>query len=359
MAFTTDRIILLIFGITFVIGGIDFLLGNKFGCGKKFHEGLQTFAPLFLTMAGFIVLTPVLVKVLAPVIVPVFEKMGMDPGVFSGIILACDNGAYTLAQELGKAPEAAGFGGILLGSMLGANVVSIPLVLQLLSKGDQKIFFKGFIFGIITVPVGLIAGGLAAGYPFKFIISQIPLLVILSVATVILFLKVPELLIKFLSVFAKSMEIIAVAGLMIAVFLYLSGFSLPGIISIQEPIKIVGSIVIVLPGVYVFTDLLSRGLKKVLPVIGRILKINNIAIIGFLTTVANAVPTLIMMKDMDDRGKFLNCAFIVSGAYMLGDHLAFCGAVVPELIVPLIVTKLTSGAAAVLTALIYLRKHSL
>ena len=93
--------------------------------------------------------------------------------------------------------------------------------------------------------------------------------------------------------------------------------------------------------------------------IGRILKINNIAIIGFLTTVANAVPTLIMMKDMDDRGKFLNCAFIVSGAYMLGDHLAFCGAVVPELIIPLIVTKLTAGAAAVLTALIYLRKHSL
>ena len=107
MVFTADRIILLIFGITFVLGGIDFLLGNKFGCGKKFHEGLQTFAPLFLTMAGFIVLTPVIVRIISPVIVPLFQKMGMDPGVFPGIILACDNGAYTLSQELGKAPQAA------------------------------------------------------------------------------------------------------------------------------------------------------------------------------------------------------------------------------------------------------------
>ena len=359
MVFTADRIILLIFGITFVLGGIDFLLGNKFGCGKKFHEGLQTFAPLFLTMAGFIVLTPVIVRIISPIVVPLFQKMGMDPGVFPGIILACDNGAYTLSQELGKAPQAAGFGGILLGSMLGANVVSIPLVLQLLAKGDQKIFFKGFIFGISTVPIGLIAGGLAAGYPLKFILSQIPLLVILSVVTVILFLTVPDFLIRFLAVFAKSMEVVAIIGLMIAVFLYLSGFSLPGIVSILEPVKIVGSIVIVLPGVYVFTDLLSRGLKNILPLIGRSLKINNIAIIGFLTTIANAVPTMLMMKDMDDRGKFLNCAFLVSGAYMLGDHLAFCGAVVPEMIVPLIVTKLTAGVTAVIAALIYLRKRSI
>ena len=358
MTFTTDRIILMIFGITFVLGGIDFMLGNKFGFGKKFHEGLQTFAPLMLTMAGFIVLTPVLVKILAPLNV-IFQKIGMDPGVFSGIILACDNGAYPLAQEIGNSPYSAGFGGILLGSLIGANFVSIPLVLQLLSRGDQKIFFKGFIFGVSTVPLGLIAGGLTAGYPLKFIFSQIPILVILSIATVVLFLRFPEFMVKALSLFAKSMEIVAVSGLIVAVFLYLSGFSVPGLVSIQEPIKIVGSIVVVLPGVYVFTDLLGKGLKNFLPKIGKILNINNIAIIGFLTTAANAVPTLIMMKDMDERGKFLNATFLVACAYMLGDHLAFCGAVIPEMIVPLIVTKLTTGITAVIAALIYLRKRSL
>ena len=168
-----------------------------------------------------------------------------------------------------------------------------------------------------------------------------------------------EFMVKALSFFARGMEIIAISGLILAVFLYLSGFSIPGLVSIQEPIKIVGSIVVVLPGVYVFTDLLGRSLKNFLPKIGKSLNINNIAIIGFLTTAANAVPTLIMMKDMDERGKFLNATFLVSCAYMLGDHLAFCGAVIPEMIMPLIVTKLTTGITAVIAALLYLRKRTL
>ena len=111
-----DRIILSVFGIMFVVGAFDYLRGNKNGLGKKFFEGLQTFAPLMLAMAGFIVLTDLLAKLLTPVISPVFSAVGADPGLFSGIILACDNGAYPLAEKLGTTPYSAGFGGILLGA---------------------------------------------------------------------------------------------------------------------------------------------------------------------------------------------------------------------------------------------------
>ena len=70
---------------------------------------------------------------------------------------------------------------------------------------------------------------------------------------------------------------------------------------------------------------------------------------------ANAIPSLIMIKDMDRRGKLLNGAFMTCAAYMLGDHLAFCGATAPKLLVPLLVTKFAAGAAAFLLALFYLK----
>ena len=41
------------------------------------------------------------------------------------------------------------------------------------------------------------------------------------------------------------------------------------------------------------------------------------------------------------------------------EHCVMCGAVIPEMIVPLIVTKLTTGITAVIAALIYLRKRAL
>ena len=64
--FTPERILLMIFGLTFAVGAADYFCGGKLKLGKKFVEGLQTFAPLFLTMAGFLVLSPWLAKVLAP-----------------------------------------------------------------------------------------------------------------------------------------------------------------------------------------------------------------------------------------------------------------------------------------------------
>ena len=80
------------------------------------------------------------------------------------------------------------------------------------------------------------------------------------------------------------------------------------------------------------------------------LKINEVAVLGFITTLAYAIPTLAMIKDMNPRGKMLHCAFLASGEFILGDHLAYCSAVVPELVLPLLATKFTGAVCAVLIA---------
>ena len=350
-----DRIILSIFAIMFIVGAFDYLRGDKYGLGKKFFEGLQTFAPLMLAMAGFIVLTDLLAKILTPVISPVFTAMGADPGLFSGIILACDNGAYPLAAKLGTAPYSAGFGGMLLGALLGVNISSIPLVMQFVRKEDRPLFFKGSVCAVITIPAGLLAGGLAAGYPLTFIAWQLPPLVIISILFAVMLKYIPDILTTGLNIFAKCMEILSVAAFSAAVFAELSGTKIPGFISVLESVKIVGAIAIVLPGVYVFTELFQRIMKKPLSSGAKVLHVNESSVTGLITVLANAIPTLVMIKDMDKRGKLINGAFVTSAAYMLGDHLAFCGATAPKLLVPLLVTKFTAGTASILLALFYLK----
>ncbi len=53
---------------------------------------------------------------------------------------------------------------------------------------------------------------------------------------------------------------------------------------------------------------------------------------------------------MDRKGKILNAAFAASGAFVFGDHLAFTSAVNPEMVLPIIVSKLTGGISALLLA---------
>ncbi len=351
-----NRIILTVAAVMFALGALDYLLGNRWGFGKKFTEGFQTFTPLFLTMAGFIILSPVLARAIAPVVSPLFECIGADPGLFPGIILACDNGAYPLAQSLCRDPQGAKFGGLLLGSVLGANVISIPIALQLLSPSDREFYFQGLIFGIITIPFGLLAGGLAAGFRLVFILRQLPPLIVLSLLLTAVLLRYPRVLIRILAVFAKTMEVLSIAGLTAAIVTELSGFRLSCLVPLEEAVKIVGAIVLILPGTYIFIEIVTRLFRKILPAAADTLKINESAVIGFLTTAANAIPTLALMKNMDARGKLLNCAFLSSGAYVLGDHLAFCGTVAPEMLFPLVVTKFTAGIAAVIAALMYLQK---
>ena len=72
-------ILFLIFAVFAVLGGVDYVLSNRFGIGKSFEQGLMTMGPLALAMTGMIVLAPVLADVLAPVVLPVFNRMGVDP----------------------------------------------------------------------------------------------------------------------------------------------------------------------------------------------------------------------------------------------------------------------------------------
>ena len=340
------------------------------GSGGQFEEGFMAMGALGLAMVGMTALAPVLAHVLGPVIIPVYEMLGANPSMFAGTLLACDMGGFFLAKELAGGDVAAWlYSGLILGSMMGPTIVfSIPVAL-------------GVLAGIVTIPIGCIAGGLVAmysgvqinGQPVEFtfaliLMNMIP--VIIVAILVALGLKfIPEKMINGFQIFAKFLVALITLGLAAAVVKFLLGWELiPGLDPIfmapgdkpgevMRAIEVIGSISCVLLGAYPMVLLLTRWFEKPLMSVGKVLNMNNIAAAGMVATLANNIPMFGMMKQMDTRGKVINCAFSVSAAFALGDHLGFAAANMNAMIFPMIVGKLIGGVTAIGVAMMLVPKE--
>ena len=342
-----------------VLGALDRVFGNKFGIGKQFEEGILAMGALALAMVGIIVLAPVLANLLQPVVVPVYRFLGADPAMFAGTILACDMGGGALAQAMTDDPQAALFGGVLCGSMLGATIVfTIPVALGILREEDKPFLAKGILAGIVTIPVGLLAGGLVAGFSLGMILRNLIPIVLFAVLIALGLWKAEKWMIKGFSIFGKGILALITLGLAVSIFQTLTGWELiRGLAPIEEGFQTVGAIAIVLAGafplVYVVTKLLRRPLGK----LGKRIGIGDTAAGGLIATLANSIATFGMVKEMDDRGKVVNIAFAVSAAFVFGDHLGFAAGFSPEVLPAMIVAKLTGGISAVAVALWMTKKN--
>ena len=169
-----------------VLGAIDRIIGSRFGLGEKFEEGILAMGSLALAMVGIIAIAPVLANLLKPVVVPVYGFLGADPAMFAGTILACDMGAGPLANALTEDAQAAALGGVLCGSMLGATIVfSIPVALGILKEEDRPALAKGVLAGLVTIPIGLLVGGLVAGIPVvKVLRNLVPIVLIAALIAI-------------------------------------------------------------------------------------------------------------------------------------------------------------------------------
>ena len=340
-------------GLFAVLGALDRIFGNRYGLGREFENGIQTMGSLMLAMAGIVTLAPVLAAALKPVVVPVFRFLGADPAMFAGSILACDMGGGALAKELTEDPRAAALGGVITGAMLGATVVfTIPVALGTLRQEDRPAMAKGILCGVVTIPVGILVGGLTAGFPLLMVLKNlIPIVVIAGLIAFGLW-KSEEAMIRGFTAFGQFVVILSGLGLAAGILQSLTGFQiLPGMAPISTAIETVGAIAVVLAGAFPLVFVLTKVLKKPLSALGRKLKINETAAAGLIATLANSIATFSLVRDMDERGKVLNIAFAVSGAFVFGDHLGFAAGFAPEMVIPLILGKLAGGVAALVLAL--------
>lgn len=342
-----------------VLGALDRIFGNRFGLGAEFENGILAMGSLALAMAGVICLAPVLANLLKPVVVPVYRLLGADPAMFAGTILACDMGGGALAQELTADAQAAGLGGVITGSMLGATIVfTIPVAMGILPEEDRPALAQGILCGIVTIPVGVLAGGLVAGYPVGMVLKNLIPIVLIAALIALGLWRAEKWMIRGFAVFGKLVVVVITVGLAAAIVEALTGFALiPGMVPISESFQTVGTIAIVLAGAFPLVFLLTKLLKKPLTALGRVLGINETAAAGLIASLANSIATFGMVKDMDRRGKVVNIAFAVSAAFVFGDHLGFTAGFAPELLPAVIVGKLAGGITAVGAAMAVTRKR--
>ncbi len=354
-----NEVIIYIMVIFMVLGAVDRILGNRFGLGEPFEEGILAMGSLALSMIGIITLAPVLAHLLRPVVVPLFALVGADPAVFAGTILANDMGGASLAMELAQSQQAGRFGGLIVGAMLGPTIVfTIPVALGIIRAEDRPALARGVLAGIITIPVGSFVGGLVAGFDVLMVLRNlIPIVVIALLIAVGLFL-VPNGMVKGFQVFGKIIVILITVGLALAIFQTLTGVTLVrGLTPLQEGFQTVGSIAIVLAGAFPLVHVITKVFRKPLLKLGGLLGMNDKAAAGLVATLANNIPMFGMLHEMDERGKVINVAFAVSAAFVFGDHLGFTAGFDETMIFPMIVGKLVGGVTAVAVAMVLTRKE--
>ena len=335
------------------LGAVDRIFGNRWGLGKEFEEGILAMGSLALAMVGIVSLAPVLANLLKPVVVPIYSFLGADPAMFAGTILASDMGGGALAQQMTNDSRAALLGGVLTGSMLGATIVfTIPVAMGILKEEDRPAMAKGILCGIVTIPVGVLVGGLAAGFPAGMVLRNLIPIVLIAALIALGLWRAEQAMVKGFELFGKIVVIVVTIGLAAAIVEALTGYAvIPGMAPISEGFATVGTIAIILAGAFPLVFVLTKLLRRPLMAVGRLLGINDAAAAGLIASLANSIATFGLVKDMNHRGKVVNIAFAVSAAFVFGDHLGFTAGFAPEMIGPLILGKLAGGVSAVAVAL--------
>lgn len=348
-----ERIILWIMAAGAVLGGMDRIFGNRLKLGEKFEQGFLLMGPTALSMVGILCLSPLLSQVLERFVSPACRALGIDPGIFGGI-LAIDMGGYQLARDLSLDPRVGRYAGILVAATLGCTVsFTIPVGMGMLEKNHRPDFAKGILYGLIALPPALLLGGLMTGLSLtETLLNSLPVLV-LSGLLLLCILKRTDAAIRGFGVFARVIQILATLGLMLGAVEYMTGLALlPGITPIEDAVAVAGSIGIVMLGSLPLAELLQRALEKPLRWAARRTGMNGASVTGLLVGMVSVVPAIVLVRDMDKRGRIVCAAFLVCSASGLAAHLGFTAGVEETMLLPMLASKLLGGFLGVLLALL-------
>lgn len=339
--------IFIVIAIFLVLGGIDYLLDNKFGLGSEFEAGVKSIGSLALNMIGIFVLVPLLSDGILQVTKPLAEMLHMDASILPSSLLAVDMGGFQLGTSLAGSEEMGLFSGIILASNLGATLsFSIPVALGMIHKEDMTEFLQGLVIGIICIPFGSLAGGLVQGIPFSILVANMLPLMVLVILLGVFILWKPNGTIKCFRVLSKGIVVLSILGLILIGATSVLGIETP-LLNLQEAALIVVKIGLFLAGAYPMLKVLSKVLKKPLTKVGNILQVNEETVTGLIGNLASNLLLFSQFHNMNAKGKVMAAAFGISGAFVFGGQLAFVNTMADKMVMPFIVSKLAGGVLSI------------
>ncbi len=340
------------------LGAVDYLIGNKLKIGEEFEKGFKLFGSMALSMIGMLVVAPWLADVIAPVFDWVYRVLHIDPSVIPASLFANDMGGAPLAVEIAQNPAVGSFNALVVSSMMGATVsFTVPLALQMVDKQHHKMLALGLLCGVAAIPAGCFAAGLICRLPLRALLVDVLPLLVLAVIIGIGLLVFPDGCVKVFKLVGLLIKILVVAGLMIGIVNFLFKKEIfKGMGTLEEGTMICMNASIVMTGMFPLLKLISRLLRKPLKVLGNKLEMNEIGMMGFISTLATNLTTFGNMNEMNPKSIMLNAAFAVSAAFTFAGHLAFTMAFDSNYLLPVMVGKLTAGLLAVLIAGVVYKK---
>jgi len=335
-----------------VLGALDKILGNRFGLGSEFEKAFNLLGAMALSMIGMIVVSPFIAELMKPVSGFFADVLGLDASIIPASLFANDMGGAPLASEMAVNKEIGMYNALVVSSMMGCTVsFTIPFALGVVKKEQHKELMSGLLCGIVTIPIGCLVSGFICRIPFLLLIANLIPLVMFSGLIALGLIFLPDLCIKVFKVFGVFITIIITIGLSLGIIKFLTGYELiKGLADIKEGADVCLNAAIVLSGSFPFMYILSKILARPLRIVGRKAGINETSVIGVISSIASSATAFGMMDRMDKKGVVINSAFSVSGAFVLGSHLAFTLAFESSYVVPVLAGKIVAGISAVILA---------
>lgn len=342
------------------LGLLDEMLGGKLGLAPDFEKGLTTMGGLAMSTVGFYAIGISFVQNSADAIAALAEGLPFDLSLVIGCLLAPDMGALAIAQRLAASAAIAAFTGSMVSGGLGATIgYQLPVFLAAVKKEEIPELMRGFVFGLIALPAGLIAGGLMLGLSAGVLFWNMVPVLILCVVLIAAFLALPGQTIRVLIALGNIIRMISFVFFGITMFgVFLPEYALVDNALVSEMLYMVLRMVMMACGGLVLSHIALDKLKGPIEKAGRLLGVNNESVIGLVLSCTQSLAMLPLFSRMDRRGKIINAAFSVAGAYVAGGQLAFVSSLIPaEWVTPYMVNKLLAGALGVALAVICDRRN--
>lgn len=324
------NILILFLLILAMLGLIDEMIGDKLGLAKSFNKGIQAMGNLALSMLGFYCIAVTFVSNHVDDILQIASKLHIDASVIVGCLLAPDLGGFSIVHTLTNHESILILIGIVLTSTIGTVIsFQLPIFLTDLSKDDLKEYIQGLVYGIIVIPFILIPLGLYLEIPhlFKLILPVIIICLILLIGLAL----IQKIMTRLLELFGESIRIISLLLFGLVVLqAYFTNLQFTSLDLIEEALFIVFKCSMIVSGSMILCDLVLKYCSDFISHIANKLNINEYSVIGLFLQLATSIAMLPLFSKMDSKGKKMNAAFSVAGAYVLGAQLGFITSVTSD-----------------------------
>lgn len=340
-----------------LLGLLDKILNNRLGLQDAFDDGLKTIGSIALSMSGFYCIAIFFIQNNVESFLAISENLPIDSTVLIGSILAPDMGGFSIVDGISNTSSLVVFSGILLTSTLGATIsFQMPIFLGSLKKEELPVMVQGLMYGIITLPFILILSAIYLQIP-NIILNLLPIIVLCIILFIGLtfFYKQTIALLTLFANFIKALSIVFFAMVTLQLYIPSLQFTTPALI--EEAMVIVIKMGIIVCGSMVLCHLILKYADTQIKKIANKLGCNDVSIVGLLLSFTTSLAMLPLFSKMDTKGKLMNAAFSVSGAYVLGGQLGFVSSITTnENVLLYILVKVSAGILAIAFAFLFTKK---